>query len=110
VAARSQETLEERLRELSTSMNNSARIVEQVSAELEARAATAMRLQEEAKQAEALAALNQEQADAIRRLLGAEMAGEARRIRRDSITIGIMSFVAGGGVSLLITLLVHPIG
>lgn len=47
--AASQKTLEERLDELSKSMRDSARLVEQVSAELEARAASARRLTEEAK-------------------------------------------------------------
>lgn len=106
----SQETLDQRLDELSKSMRNSARLVEQVSAELEARAAAARTLEEEAKAAEALAALNKDQADAVRRLLGAELAGAGKRIRRDSIVIGLASFVAGGGVTYLISLLVHPVG
>jgi hypothetical protein len=53
-------TLEERLDELSKSMRNSARLVEQVSAELDARAATARQLQQEAETAEALAALHKD--------------------------------------------------
>jgi len=90
-------------------MRESARLVEQVSAELDARAATAKRLEEEAKTAEALAALHKDQADAIRRMMDAELSTAARGIRRDSIIIGIASFVAGAGVTLLVTLLVHPL-
>jgi hypothetical protein len=45
----SEGTLEERLEELSTSMRVSAGLVQQVSAELEARAATAKKLQETLK-------------------------------------------------------------
>jgi hypothetical protein len=105
----SQKTLENRLEELSNSMRNSAKLVEQVSAELDARAATAKKLKEEAEAAEALAAINREQAEAIRRLMDTELEGTARRIRRDSIIIGIMSFIAGGGISFLVTLLVHPL-
>jgi len=90
-------------------MRNSAKLVEQVSAELDARAATAKKLKEEAEAAEALAAINREQAEAIRRLMDTELEGTARRIRRDSIIIGIMSFIAGGGISFLVTLLVHPL-
>jgi hypothetical protein len=103
-----QATLEERLDELAKSMRQSARLVEQVSSELDARAATARRLQEEAKKAEALAALHRDQADAIRRMLDAELATQAKRIRGDSIKIGIASFVAGGGLTLAVTLFVHP--
>lgn len=119
-----QATLEDRLDELSESMRQSARLVEQVSAELDARAATARRLQEEAKNAEALAALHKDQADAIRRMIDAQLAAAAKdqeeanrrelaevthRIRSDSIKIGIMSFVLGGTVTFFVTLLVHPL-
>jgi hypothetical protein len=81
----------------------------EVSAELEARAVTAKKLQEDAKAAEALAGLHKEQAEAVRRMLDAELAGTARRIRRDAITIGLGSFAAGGAVSFLVTLFVHPL-
>jgi len=95
-------------------MRKSGRLVEQVPAELEAWAITARKLEEQAKAAEALAALNKDQADAVRRLVGAELAEAGKRIRRDShrdsMIIGIASFVAGGGVTYLITLLVRPIG
>ena len=69
----------------------------------------AMKLKEEANEAKALAGLHKEQTDAIRRMMDAELAGAAHGIRRDSIKIGIASFVAGGGVSFLVTLLVHPV-
>ena len=104
-----QATLEERLDELSKSMRNSARLVEQVSSELEARAATAKRLKEEAETAEALAGLHKDQAEAVRRMLDAELVTTARRIRSDSIKIGVASFVAGGGLTFVVTLLVHPL-
>ena len=107
--ASSQQTLEERLDELSESMKNSARLVEQVSAELDARAATARKLQQEATAAQALAEIHKEQAEAIRRLLDVELEHSERRIRRDSIFIGIGSFIAGGGVSFIVTLFVHPL-
>jgi hypothetical protein len=90
-------------------MRESARLVEEVSAELDARAATAKRLQQEAETAAMLASLHRNQADAVRRMIDAELARTARGIRRDSIVIGIASFIAGAGVTLLVTLLVHPI-
>jgi len=90
-------------------MRNSARLVEQVSSELEARAATAKRLKEEAETAEALAGLHKDQAEAVRRMLDAELVTTARRIRSDSIKIGVASFVAGGGLTFVVTLLVHPL-
>jgi hypothetical protein len=109
VLAPSQKTLEDRLDELSKSMRDSARLVEQVSSELDARAATARRLKEEAQAAEALAGLHKEQTEAVRRMVNAELAGATRSIRKDSIKIGIAAFVAGGGVTFAVTLLVHPL-
>lgn len=107
--ATSQKPLEERLDELSRSMRDSARLVEQVSAELDARAATVKRLKEEAETAEALAAMHKTQAEAVRRMMDAELATAARRIRGDTIKITIISFFAGGGVTFFVTLLVHPL-
>jgi hypothetical protein len=42
-------------------------------------------------------------------MLDAELAGAARRIRGDSIKIAVASFVAGGGITFAVTLLVHPL-
>jgi hypothetical protein len=98
-------SVEERLDELSRSMQESAQVVTQISAELEARAMAAKQLQEDAKAAEALAGMHKEQVEAIRRLMDAEFAASERRIRRDSLIVGIGSFIAGGGVSYLLTLL-----
>lgn len=42
-------------------------------------------------------------------MLDAELDRSEKRIRRDSVVIGIFSFIAGGGLTLLITLLVHPV-
>ncbi len=110
-------TLEARLAGLSELMAESSRLTEQVSAELDARAATARKLNEEAKQAEALASVNREQAEAIRRLLEADISekladsGKAiqRNVRRDAIRIAAAGFIAGAGVTLVITLLAHPL-
>jgi hypothetical protein len=54
-------------------------------------------MQEDAETAEALAALHKDQADAVRRMMDAELATAAKRIRSDNIKIDIASFVAGGG-------------
>ena len=92
-------------------MLESKQLVEQVSAELDAPAVTTQRLKEEAESAAALAALNKDQAEAVRRLLRAEMTTELqtnrRSIYRDSLKIAIGSFVAGGVASSLITLWLH---
>jgi hypothetical protein len=108
-----QVSLEHKIQRLLGSMQESAKLVEQVSAELGARALTAKQLQEEAEQAKALAAINKEQAEAVQRLVRAGMEQELTRTRRDifrdSVRLAAMSFIAGGLVTLLITLLVHPL-
>jgi hypothetical protein len=90
-------------------MRESARLVEQVSAELDTQAATARCLKAEAASAEALAALNKDQADAVRNLVDTELSTATRRIRSDSIKIGVGAFLAGGALTVLVTLLVHPL-
>jgi hypothetical protein len=100
-------TLDERLDRLARSIRDSARLAEEVSAEVDVRAAAVRELEEKAREAEALAALNKEQADAVRRLVDASMVTAEKHIRSDSIKIGIASFVLGAGASALVTLLVH---
>jgi hypothetical protein len=106
--AATERSVEDRLLELSKSMQDSARLMSEVTAELDARTITAKKLQDDAATAKAAAEINREQANAIRRMLDSELSNAARAIRTDSIRIGIASFIAGGGVSFLITLLVHP--
>jgi hypothetical protein len=40
-------------------------------------------------------------------MMDAEFNTQAKRIRGDSIKIGIASFIAGGGLTVAVTLLVH---
>jgi negative regulator of replication initiation len=105
--------LDERLDKLSASFGESARLVEQISAELDARAVTARQLEQRAQDATALAAQHEEQVEAMRRLLRSEMKAELttaeRHILRDSLKVAIASFALGAAASVLITLLVHPV-
>jgi hypothetical protein len=104
-----QRSLEQRLDDLAASMRESAQIVQQVSAELEARAVTAKRLREEGEAAKALSRLHKEESEAVSRMLQAQLETATREIRRDSIRIGIVSFAGGAAASFLVTLLVHPL-
>jgi hypothetical protein len=101
--------LEQRLDDLANSMKESARLVEQISAELAAQAASARQLKEEAETAEAIARLHKEETAAIQRLLDTQLEGAARRIRGDSIKLSIIFFFAGSVVTYAVTLLVHPL-
>jgi uncharacterized membrane protein YheB (UPF0754 family) len=104
-----EKTLEDRLEELSKSMQNSARLVEQLSAELDARLATAKKLQEEAAAAQALAEIiHKEHAEAIRRLLDTELEGSERRINRNAIIMGVAFVIASSCIAFLLILFVPP--
>jgi hypothetical protein len=117
--ANPEEPLEGRIDRLSRSFQESARLIEQVSAELEARSLTARRLKEEAENAEALARLHKDEADAVRRVMRAEMHSEMtaeltkglegvnRRNFRDGVKISVASFLAGGVLTVLVTLFIH---
>ena len=52
--------------------------------------------------------MHKEQTDAVRRMIDAELETSRKGIRRDTIVIGVGSFVAGGGLTLAVTLFVHP--
>ena len=90
-------------------MRASARLVEEISAELETKAAAAKQLHEDTKMAEALAAIHKDAVEAIYRKLDAGFIRSERHIRRDSILVAIGFFIAGSMVTLLVTLLVHPL-
>lgn len=72
------------------------------------RAARARKAAKDAATAKALGA-NSAQVAALREMFDEQLNIQAASIRKDSIKIGIASFVAGAGVKLLVTLLVHPI-
>jgi len=78
-----QVTLEQKLQSLSASMQESARLVEQVSAELEARMLTVKQLQEEAEQAHTLAEINKAQAEAVQRMIQSGIVKELTGTRKD---------------------------
>jgi hypothetical protein len=103
------ETLDGRLDRLAKSVRESARLASEVSAEVDLRAAAVRELEEKARDAEELTALNEDQAEPLRRLVQVSMATEGRRIRRGAIKIAIASFVAGAAVTLLVIFLIHPI-
>jgi hypothetical protein len=107
------DSLERKIGLLLDSMRQSATLVEQVSAELDARALAVRRLQEDANQARVLAEMNKEQAQAVQRIIqsgmGSQLSATRREIFRDSVRLAVISFFAGGLITLLVTLLVHPL-
>lgn len=102
-------TLEQRLDALARTMRESSRLLQQVSAEIEVRAATAERLKDEAQTAEQLAKLNQAQAEAVAKLVGTVVGGESKRSTRQSVLAGALFFIGGVAATVTVTLFVHPL-
>jgi TolA-binding protein len=102
-------TLEQRIQALAETMRSSARLVEQVTAEIEARAATAERLRDEAQAAEQLAQLSKAERDAVARLVRAEVSDQNRKSTRLSFVASALFFVAGVAATVAVALLVHPL-
>jgi hypothetical protein len=102
-------TLEQRIQALAETMRSSARLVEQVTAEIETRAATAERLRDEAQAAEQLAQLSKAERDAVARLVRAEVSDQNRRSTRLSFVASVLFFVAGVAATVAVTLFVHPL-
>ncbi|MBV9012125.1 MAG: hypothetical protein JO272_08750 [Pseudonocardiales bacterium] len=93
-------TLEDRLEELGRTMRSAARLLNQVEAEIQVRSASAERLKEEAQTAENLVKLNQEQRDAIAKLVRNEIGVETKKVTRQSYTTTsldqeVVEFVGG---------------
>ena len=101
-------TLEQRVARLVQNMRESGRLVEQVTAELELRAATAEKLQAQADAAEQIVKLTAEQQKAVARLVRTEVAGESKRAFRQSLLANALLFLAGVLATITVTLFVHP--
>ncbi|TDW18833.1 hypothetical protein EV650_5429 [Kribbella kalugense] len=90
-------------------MRSSAELIEQITAEMEVRAATAASLKAEAEQAQQLASLHQEQQDAVMRAVRAEIGAEGKNAARQNLKANILFFLAGVLVSVAIQLVIKPL-
>jgi hypothetical protein len=102
-------TLEERIQSLSNVMAESAKLLEQVTAEIELRATFAKEKKEEADVAIAAATLNQDQLQALQRVVRTEVSTESNRGIRAALLVGVFSFILGIAATILIALFVHPL-
>lgn len=110
IEVKGEESLEARLARLGSTMQESARLLEQVSGEIDARAAAAAQLQREAREAEQLAQLNQAERDAVVRAVRAEIVSESKKSARQGLLANILFFIAGIAASIAVTLFVQPFG
>ena len=110
--AAAEPTLEARLAELGTNMTSASALLVLIQTELEARRVEAERLASEAKHAEEILKLTQEQKDAVAADWTARMKNvvqeDSKKANRISVLIGALYFLGGGAVTYLVTLLVQP--
>jgi len=108
VTSQPERTLEHRLADLGDLMRWSARILEEVQAEIEARITLATKAKQDAEEAERVAQLNEAQRVAIARLVRTELAREfaktSRRTFWQGFMVNFLFFVSGGVLSVITTL------
>lgn len=102
-------TLEERIQSLSGVMAESATLLEQITADIELRAAFAKEKKEEADLAIAAASMNHEQLEALQRVVRTEVSTEGNRGIRAGLLISLFSFILGVAAAVFVTLFVHPL-
>lgn len=94
-----QPTIEKRVDQLAVLLRDSTTLLEELTAEMEARAATVEQMKAEAKHAERLAEIHKEHQEAVARLLRAELARQGRRTFWEgaviNLAVGGLFFIAG---------------
>jgi flagellar biosynthesis/type III secretory pathway M-ring protein FliF/YscJ len=103
------ETLETRLAGVAESMMNASAMLALVQTEIEARAEKARQLAAEVEERERLIELTQEQKDAVADVFRTELSGEGKRSFRWAVGLSVASLALGAVVTILVTLLVHPL-
>ncbi len=103
-AEKAGESLEARLTALGETMRASARLLEEISAEMDARLVAAERLKTESQAAERLAELNEAQRQAVARLVRAEVSTEGKKSFRQGLLANFLFFLAGVFASIATTL------
>lgn len=104
-----QTTLENRIAKLGTTMSAAAAAVATIQAELAAQQATAKQLAEDVEQGRRLAELNAEAKEAVTAALRQELAQQGRRAFWQGVGINVLFLIAGGAITLAVTLWVHPL-
>lgn len=84
-------------------------MIEQVTAEMDLRAAAVQKLQQEAVDAEATKSLSAEQHEALRHLVESTLRPETNRAIKWAWISGVFGILTGAGITVAITLFVHPL-
>ncbi len=97
-------SLEERVRKLGNALASSARAIDEIEGEVQARQQLVASLEADAKRYETLRALHRDEVDAIAQLVRGEMRAEGNRLSRRQFWLGVLQnaiFFAGGVVVTL---------
>lgn len=103
-----EETLETRLANVGRNITRASELLVIMQTEIEARAEKARQLAADVKESEQLALLTQAQKDAIAAVFRSEIAAEGKRSIWWTVGVSVLSLVFGSSVTVLVTLLVHP--
>lgn len=102
-------SLEFKMEQLARTIANSKHLMSEVGLELEAQAARAERLKIEAEQAEALAALNKKEREAVAELVRGEVQEQGRRSDRKQIRANLLFFLGGVAASSTVSIILFAL-
>ncbi len=94
---------EDRIQALIASLNRANEVIRELEVEIRTRQEVAEKLQADAEQAERFLQLNREELEAVRGLVGSELKRESRRSFWLGALVNFVFFVAGAGLTLLLS-------
>lgn len=97
-----EETIEQRIKRLSSSLVEATSLIDQIEQEIKSRQALAERLKEDIKIYRKLASLSQVEVEAVAQVLRRELRTESQRSFRKGVLINFVFFMLGAGFSFLL--------
>jgi hypothetical protein len=105
-ASKRESSLEGRVADMTKNLQAAAQIISEFEEEIQTRQVTVEKLTRDAQQAEALAKVSKEDAEAIAQTLQVQLKGLERRSLRGNLWLTGITFVLGGIVSVLVNIFV----
>lgn len=100
-----EETIDQRIRRLSSSLIEAANLISQIETEIASRQALAEKLKNDIKIYEQITSLKQSEIEAVTQVLRKELKNENRRSFRDAVIVDFVFFVVGAGFSFILTMI-----
>jgi len=97
-----EETIEQRIKRLSSSLVEATSLIDQIEQEIKSRQALAEKLKEDIRIYRKLASLSQVEVEAVAQVLRRELRTESQRSFRKGVLINFVLFMLGAGFSFLL--------